>query len=40
MPTPKDQFALSEKISAFREKYLKDGKPEKITREMSADIDV
>jgi Prohead core protein serine protease len=36
MPTPKDQFDLSEKISAFREKYLKEGKPDKITREMSA----
>ena len=38
MPTPKDQFDLWEKISVFREKYLKDGKPKKITREMSADI--
>src|SRR5215213_11236701 len=38
MPAPKDQFDLSEKISVFREKYLKEGKPEKITREMSADI--
>src|SRR4051794_29210107 len=38
MPAPKDQFDLSEKISVFREKYLKDGKLEKITREMSADI--
>src|SRR5215213_7824403 len=38
MPTLKDQFDLSKKISVFREKYLKDGKPEKITREMSADI--
>src|SRR3954449_7851525 len=38
MPTLKDQFDLSEKISVFREKYLKEGKPEKITREMSADI--
>src|SRR3954447_8672047 len=38
MPAPKDQFDLSEKISVFRERYLKEGKPDKITREMSADI--
>src|SRR3954452_22665959 len=38
MPAAKDQFDLSENISAFREKYLKEGKPDKITREMSADI--
>src|SRR3954465_3636325 len=38
MPAAKDQFDLSEKISVFRERYLKEGKPDKITREMSADI--
>src|SRR4051794_27351189 len=29
MPAPKDQFDLSEKISVFRERYLKEGKPDK-----------
>jgi hypothetical protein len=34
----KDKLNLSEKIAAFREKRLKTGKPEKVTREMTEDL--
>src|SRR5215213_9289263 len=36
MTAGKNNYNLSEKIVAFREKYLKDGIPEKVTREMSS----
>src|SRR5215204_4674648 len=32
------KYNLSEKIVAFREKHLKDGVPEKITRQMTEDL--
>src|SRR4051812_21285307 len=38
MAVSRNDYNFSEKISAFREKYLKDGIPEKITREMSSEI--
>jgi hypothetical protein len=38
MPVPKIEYNLSEKISAFREKHLKEGVPEKITRQITADL--
>src|SRR4051812_14881196 len=38
MPAGNSIYDLSEKISEFREKYLKDGKLEKVTRQMTADI--
>src|SRR4051794_39098859 len=38
MPSQKDQFDLSDKINAFREKYLKEGKPDKITSGLTEDL--
>jgi hypothetical protein len=38
MRTQATRFDLDEKITEFREKYLKDGKPAKVTREMTEEL--
>jgi hypothetical protein len=38
MPAGNNAYDLSEKIASFREKYLKNGKPDKITSELTQDL--
>lgn len=38
MPKGTGTFNLAEKLAAYREKHLKNGKPERVTREMTADL--